>query len=102
MMRFGAISPAFTELYRVNRPRVLAQVSRAVRDRDDVEDLVQMTFVKAFRALPRFPSGCGLFYLADPDSDKCERIASQAAQDARKPSRAAGDGTGPGSAAGRP
>ena len=45
---------AFTELYRVNRPRVLAQVSRAVRDRDDVEDLVQMTFVKAFSALPRF------------------------------------------------
>ncbi len=45
---------AFFELYRVNCHRVLAQVSRAVRDHDDVEDLVQMTFIKAFRALPRF------------------------------------------------
>ncbi|MSS70194.1 MAG: sigma-70 family RNA polymerase sigma factor [Candidatus Latescibacteria bacterium] len=43
---------AFEALYRAHRPRVYAIVVR--RDRDEAEDLVQMTFVRAFQALKGF------------------------------------------------
>jgi RNA polymerase sigma-70 factor (ECF subfamily) len=45
---------AFTALYHRHRPRVLATVGRVARCRDEAEDLVQLTFIKAFGALPTF------------------------------------------------
>lgn len=45
---------AFSELYRRSRPQVARLVAGfAQLDPDEVEDVVQETFVRAFRALPR-------------------------------------------------
>ncbi|MCP3104409.1 sigma-70 family RNA polymerase sigma factor [Myxococcus sp. K15C18031901] len=45
---------AFSELYRRSRPGVVRLVAGfAQLDPDEVEDVVQETFVRAFRALPR-------------------------------------------------
>ena len=47
-------SSAFDELYRMHHVRVRAVARRYLRDPRDVEEAVQDTFVKAFKALPRF------------------------------------------------
>jgi RNA polymerase sigma-70 factor (ECF subfamily) len=41
--------------------KILNLISRYLRDREDVEDVAQETFIKAFRALPRF-RGESAFY----------------------------------------
>ena len=47
-------SPAFSELYRRTRPLVARLVAGfAPLDPDEVEDVIQETYVRAFKALPR-------------------------------------------------
>ena len=45
---------AFRALYQTHRPRVYATVYRFVRNDADAEDLVQVTFLKAFQGMARF------------------------------------------------
>ena len=45
---------AFEVLYRIHRPRVHATVARFLRNGDEVADLVQLTFMKAFQGLVGF------------------------------------------------
>lgn len=45
---------AYASLYARHRERIFATVSRVTRNSADTEDLVQVTFMKAFQALPRF------------------------------------------------
>ncbi|MBI2950792.1 sigma-70 family RNA polymerase sigma factor [bacterium] len=45
---------AFEALYRAHRPRVYAVVVRRAEDRDETEDLIQVTFIRAFQALRGF------------------------------------------------
>jgi len=45
---------AFDALYRTHRSQVHGVISRWTSDRDAVEDLVQITFMRAFRALGSF------------------------------------------------
>lgn len=45
---------AFTALYRAHRPRIYAVVVRRAADRDETEDLIQITFIRAFQALGGF------------------------------------------------
>lgn len=45
---------AFEALYRAHRPRVYAVVVRRAADRDETEDLIQITFMRAFQALKGF------------------------------------------------
>ena len=45
---------AFEALYRAYLPRVQATILRRTADRDTAEDLVQITFMRAFRALKSF------------------------------------------------
>ena len=52
---------AFDLLFSRYQHRVLNLVSRYLRDREDVEDVTQEAFIKAFRALPRF-RGESAFY----------------------------------------
>jgi RNA polymerase sigma-70 factor (ECF subfamily) len=54
-------SRAFDLLVERYRHRIAALVSRYVRDPDDVQDVVQDAFLKAYRALPRF-RGDSQFY----------------------------------------
>ena len=49
----GSVS-AFDELYRLHHRRVRAVARRYLRDDRDVEEAVQDTFIKAYKALPRF------------------------------------------------
>ncbi len=44
----------YASLYTHHKDRVFATVSRLTRNSSDTEDLVQITFIKAFEALPRF------------------------------------------------
>ncbi|WP_409015043.1 RNA polymerase sigma factor [Archangium sp.] len=47
-------TPAFSELYRRTRPQVARlTASFAPLDPDEVEDVIQETYVRAFKALPR-------------------------------------------------
>ncbi len=52
---------AFDQLFTRYQGRIFGLVSRYVRDRQEVEDVVQEAFIKAFRALPRF-RGDSQFY----------------------------------------
>ena len=45
---------AYSDLYRTHRDRIIATVAQRTNDRDDIDDLVQQTFIRAFRALPKF------------------------------------------------
>ena len=54
----AAISGISVEKY---RRKVIRLVSRMVRDPDDLEDIAQETFIKAYRALPQF-RGDAAFY----------------------------------------
>jgi RNA polymerase sigma-70 factor, ECF subfamily len=45
---------AFDTLYRKHHPQVYGVISRRMDDRDLVDDLVQITFLKAFRSLHAF------------------------------------------------
>lgn len=45
---------AYRRLYETHRPRVYATVSRFVRNEADAQDLVQVTFIRAFQALEHF------------------------------------------------
>ncbi len=45
---------AFDTLYRMHHPQIHGVIARRTSDRDLVEDLVQVTFLKAFRSLPSF------------------------------------------------
>ncbi len=45
---------ALEQLYHCHQPRVYALCFRLLERTDDAEDAVQATFVRAFRALPRF------------------------------------------------
>jgi RNA polymerase sigma-70 factor (ECF subfamily) len=47
---------AFEELVRRHRARVYALALRICRNADDAEDVLQETFIAAYRALPRFDS----------------------------------------------
>lgn len=47
----------FDPLVRHYAPRIRAYVQRMVRDREEAEDVTQETFLKAYRALPRFDAG---------------------------------------------
>src|SRR5687768_5136487 len=51
---------AFKELVQVNTARVRRVVARAVGQRTDVDDVVQMVFFEAYRSLPGF-DGRALF-----------------------------------------
>lgn len=57
----GGDGMAFDLLYRRHRHRIHALVARFVATKEDVEDVVQEAFVKAYRALPRF-RGESAFY----------------------------------------
>jgi RNA polymerase sigma-70 factor (ECF subfamily) len=46
--------PAFDALYRRHHPQVYGVIAKRLDDRDLVDDLVQITFMKAFRSLPAF------------------------------------------------
>lgn len=50
----GGCPEHFDPLVRHYAPRIRAYVQRMVRDREEAEDLTQETFLKAYRALPRF------------------------------------------------
>jgi len=52
---------AFDLLFGRYQHKILNLVSRYLRDREDVEDVAQEAFIKAFRALPRF-RGESAFY----------------------------------------
>lgn len=45
---------AFSELYTAYRSNVVGIVRRRATDPDVVDDLIQQTFIRAFRSLPRF------------------------------------------------
>ena len=45
---------AFDALYRKHHPQIQGVIAKRTHDRDLVEDLVQVTFLKAFRSLPAF------------------------------------------------
>ena len=45
---------AFDLLVRKYQHRIFALISRYVRDQDEVQDVAQEAFIKAWRALPRF------------------------------------------------
>ena len=45
---------AYRLLYETHRPRVYSTVIRYVRNEADAEDLVQMTFIRAFEGIGRF------------------------------------------------
>ena len=46
--------PAFSKLYDTYRSNVIGVVRRRATDPDVVEDLIQQTFIRAFRSLSRF------------------------------------------------
>ena len=50
----GGRPDAFNPLVHRYAPRIRAYLHRMVRNREESEDLAQETFIKAFRALPRF------------------------------------------------
>jgi len=52
---------AFDLLVRKYQHRIFALISRYVRDQDEVQDVAQEAFIKAWRALPRF-RGDSAFY----------------------------------------
>lgn len=45
---------AYRRLYRTHRDRIAATIAQRTKDPDDVDDLVQMSFIRAFGALSRF------------------------------------------------
>jgi RNA polymerase sigma-70 factor, ECF subfamily len=45
---------AFSEIYEAYRSNVVGVVRRRATDPDVVDDLIQQTFIRAFRSLPRF------------------------------------------------
>ena len=58
---------AFDELVARHRDRVWAIALRMCRDRDDAEDVLQETFIAAWRALDRFGGRSEVTHLALPD-----------------------------------
>ena len=46
--------PAYTSLYRTHHARIVATVAQHTRNSDDVEDLVQQSFIRTFRSLAKF------------------------------------------------
>ncbi len=62
-------SASFAKLYDLYFPKIYSYVAAKIRDKDDVEDIVSETFMKALEALPRyenrgFPFGAWLFTIA--------------------------------------
>jgi RNA polymerase sigma-70 factor (ECF subfamily) len=51
---------AFDSLYRMHVSRVRATVAARARDRDDVDDLVQVAFIRAFEGMPTFRGDAAL------------------------------------------
>ena len=51
---------AFEAIYRAYRPQVQAAILRRTADRDVAEDLVQITFMRAFRGLSSFRGDAAL------------------------------------------
>ncbi|MBK35383.1 MAG: hypothetical protein CME26_07625 [Gemmatimonadetes bacterium] len=45
---------AYSKLFREHRGRIAATIAQRTNDPDDVDNLVQQTFIRTFRALPRF------------------------------------------------
>ena len=55
-MRFNAgEESAFVEIMKRHQERIFASALALVRNRSDAEEIAQDTFVRAHRALPRFP-----------------------------------------------
>ncbi|MCU0611882.1 MAG: sigma-70 family RNA polymerase sigma factor [Candidatus Eisenbacteria bacterium] len=52
---------AFGDLYRMYAPRIFSIASGLLLDRDEALDVTQETFIRAWRALPRFHQGSPLF-----------------------------------------
>ena len=50
----GGDPGAFEALYRAHRPRIQVMVTKRLRNLDDVDDVVQVTFTRAFTALGDF------------------------------------------------
>jgi RNA polymerase sigma-70 factor (ECF subfamily) len=50
----GIGDDAFSTLYETYRPNVIGVVKRRAQDPDIVDDLIQQTFIRAFRSLPQF------------------------------------------------
>jgi RNA polymerase sigma-70 factor (ECF subfamily) len=57
----GGDKQAFGLLVDKYRRKLLRLLSRMVRDPDEIEDIAQETFIKAYRALPQF-RGDAAFY----------------------------------------
>ena len=55
---------AFAKIYREHAERVYALCRAALRDRDEAEDAMQETFLRALRALPRYRPEPGVSFLA--------------------------------------
>ncbi len=52
---------AFELLVAKYHRKVIRLISRLVRDSDEVEDIAQDTFIKAYRALPQFRGECAFY-----------------------------------------
>ena len=48
---------AFEFLQKKYKPRITALIRRMLKDSDDIEDMVQESFIKAYKALPTFQFG---------------------------------------------
>ena len=73
---------AFGELYRMFAPRVYAVACGLLLNRDDALDVTQETFVRAWRALPRFRRGAPFFpWLYAIARNRCMSRLSRRARD---------------------
>ncbi|MCK5821689.1 MAG: sigma-70 family RNA polymerase sigma factor [Bacteroidales bacterium] len=57
----GQEEKAFTELLQVYQERLYWHIRRMVTNHDDADDVLQNTFVKIWKALPKFRGDSGLF-----------------------------------------
>ena len=49
---------AYRSLYRTNRDRIAATIAQRTKNPDDVEDIVQVSFIRAFSSLRNFRGDC--------------------------------------------
>ena len=70
---------AYEELVKRHQQRVFAVASGILRRHEDVEDIAQQVFIKAYFSLKRFDGQSGVQYLAVPDY--VERVLGPAAEE---------------------